>query len=398
MSALWAGSQQVVTARLPVCSDLFGQGSDNVLQVTLVTPDGKVVTTNECQNSDLFWAIRGGGGGTFGVLTHVTMRAYPSPSAVAHQIIVVANDNDDGVGFWDTLAGIYSLLPDLKRQGFAGNIFMDRPPLVPRRTLSWNLNLIIPESTDDHSLEARRALAPLLSYLDLQAAYVSYNSTLTFYPSWFQSWNHTVRTEPGVVAASGIAMASRLIPGSALTNSSSFLVSTIQSAWEVATSVRSPTSFLATTLQLVSESVTGFQAHLAIHQPSPFSPHLSISPTAAELNRTSLPSFWRTAPLQLFTVTTFPDDTTEGDERAVFEDVTNRPGRLLKEFAPNSGSYFNEGDAFDPDWQETYFGSRENYDALRRVKNSVDPDGQLWCVSCVGSESWRVQDGRLCRV
>jgi FAD/FMN-containing dehydrogenase len=34
----------------------------------IVTPNGDLVTANECQNKDLFWAIRGGGGGTFGVI------------------------------------------------------------------------------------------------------------------------------------------------------------------------------------------------------------------------------------------------------------------------------------------------------------------------------------------
>lgn len=37
----------------------YGLASDNVLEVELVTPDGKVVVANEDQNTDLFWALRG---------------------------------------------------------------------------------------------------------------------------------------------------------------------------------------------------------------------------------------------------------------------------------------------------------------------------------------------------
>ncbi|CAI4211103.1 unnamed protein product [Parascedosporium putredinis] len=44
----------------------YGLGSDHILEVELVTPDGEVVVANECQNEDLFWAVRGGGGSTFG--------------------------------------------------------------------------------------------------------------------------------------------------------------------------------------------------------------------------------------------------------------------------------------------------------------------------------------------
>lgn len=47
----------------------YGMGADNFVQATVVTPAGQIVVANEYQNSDLFWAIRGGGGGTWGVIT-----------------------------------------------------------------------------------------------------------------------------------------------------------------------------------------------------------------------------------------------------------------------------------------------------------------------------------------
>jgi hypothetical protein len=48
------------------------------LQYTVVTPNGKVVVANKCQNSDLFWALRGGGGGTFGVVLDSTHKVEPN--------------------------------------------------------------------------------------------------------------------------------------------------------------------------------------------------------------------------------------------------------------------------------------------------------------------------------
>ncbi len=47
------------------------------LEVELVTPDGVYRTASSCQNADLFFALRGGGGGTFGVVFEVTMLALP---------------------------------------------------------------------------------------------------------------------------------------------------------------------------------------------------------------------------------------------------------------------------------------------------------------------------------
>lgn len=58
-----------------VLSPVYGLGVDRVLQYKIVTPDGQLRTANECQNSDLFWALRGGGGGTFGVVLEATHKA-----------------------------------------------------------------------------------------------------------------------------------------------------------------------------------------------------------------------------------------------------------------------------------------------------------------------------------
>ena len=52
-------------------SPLFGLAVDNVLEADVVIADGTLLTTNACTNSDLFWAIRGGGGGTFGITTRI---------------------------------------------------------------------------------------------------------------------------------------------------------------------------------------------------------------------------------------------------------------------------------------------------------------------------------------
>jgi hypothetical protein len=40
-------------------STAYGLGSDHVLDFEVVTPDGAIRTANECQNTDLFWAMKG---------------------------------------------------------------------------------------------------------------------------------------------------------------------------------------------------------------------------------------------------------------------------------------------------------------------------------------------------
>ena len=58
-------------------STTFGLAVDNVISMTMVTVDGgSAVVANAFTNSDLFWALRGGGGGNFGIVTDVTFRVH----------------------------------------------------------------------------------------------------------------------------------------------------------------------------------------------------------------------------------------------------------------------------------------------------------------------------------
>lgn len=58
-------------------SNTLGLGVDNVLQIKAVLPNGTYVTANRCQNQDIFYALRGGGGSTFGVNMEMTTTAHP---------------------------------------------------------------------------------------------------------------------------------------------------------------------------------------------------------------------------------------------------------------------------------------------------------------------------------
>jgi FAD/FMN-containing dehydrogenase len=65
-----------------VVGRLYGLTCDNVIAVQIVTADGRVRECSADSEPDLFWACRGGGGGSFGIVTAFTFRTHPAPDLV----------------------------------------------------------------------------------------------------------------------------------------------------------------------------------------------------------------------------------------------------------------------------------------------------------------------------
>ena len=118
-------------------SHIYGLGVDQFLEFKVVTADGKLKVANEVSNPDLFWALRGGGGGSWGVVTQATVKVYKSPRALLQLLSINSstaslasyshlNDGADAAGLYDAVAYLGSQLPDMVDRG-AGGIFVTTP-------------------------------------------------------------------------------------------------------------------------------------------------------------------------------------------------------------------------------------------------------------------------------
>lgn len=349
-------------------SSTYGMGTDNVLQATIVTPEGEIVTANECLHPDLFWAIRGGGGGTFGIVTEVVMKAYPAPTVQSQEFLIMPADPDNLTDWWDAVTYFWSDLPRMKAGGLSGYFFV-APPItsgyfgfgIDTWSLLGRFSVFdAPNGTADSLME------PLIEYLTNHSSTVNHTFIPSSYSTFFESWNETIGFE--AVAVGGGVLGSRFLTEQSLTSDIEHLHSVLQNV-----------------------SITGYGLQ-----------GLFIA-NSANRNDVSLNPAWRDAVVHAIVIGGFLDSATLQEQRQVFDRVTNNLTPKLKSLAPDSGAYFNEADPNDPNWQYDFFG--ENYERLRSVKRRYDPDDVLWCRSCVGSERWVPEnlysgfdgDGRLCQ-
>jgi len=60
----------------------YGLTTDNILEMNIVTATKGLITVNTTTNSDLYWALRGAGGGNFGIVTKFVLRLYSAPPTI----------------------------------------------------------------------------------------------------------------------------------------------------------------------------------------------------------------------------------------------------------------------------------------------------------------------------
>jgi FAD/FMN-containing dehydrogenase len=82
----------------------YGLSCDNYLSLDVVLADGSFVTANSKDNSDLFWALRGGGG-NFGVVTSFEFKLHPVSTVIAGPVLWSLDKAKDAMRFYrDTMA------------------------------------------------------------------------------------------------------------------------------------------------------------------------------------------------------------------------------------------------------------------------------------------------------
>lgn len=184
-------------------SSSYGMGSDNLLEATIALPSGSVIVANPCQHADIFSAIRGGGGGTFGVVTEVVLKTYPSPQTTLSFFNLEAREGVPAGSFWDAMGYLHAQMQRLKEGGMQGYYYITGAPVSPSLSLSWAFMLFdAPPGTTE------TLMAPIEKYLNERAELFKHTTNITRAHSYWDMAQH-IPNEP--VATGGSAYGSRLL-------------------------------------------------------------------------------------------------------------------------------------------------------------------------------------------
>lgn len=330
---------------------------------------------NEHQNTDLFWALRGGGGGTFGIVTSVTLRTHPNAplSHVSMQVVRPAADEQ----FWRLTERLYEHLPGLNDLGMSLSSIMYPSTVAPsladgvpkqNRALLTLRGFLVGAATDGF-------MSALLS-LETALRSATDNATLTspanfhFNITTFPSIGHFYTAVLTGVDRGGAAtvVGSRLI-------SRDFIASPGGPA-AIANALSS--------IQLsANEAIAGNV----------------VSGGAVAANKdidSALHPAWRRTLSHVMIVRGWAVGTPLEEQQAIHEELTHVQVPILEALklpGEEMGSYLNEADGSELDFQRSFWG--ENYPRLYEIKKKWDPRGVFIVRRGVGSEDW--DDEGLCR-
>ena len=128
-------------------------------------------TVLDRQYPDLFWALLGGGGGTYGILTSVTYRTYSSlPVATAVMVIKTVSANITQALFTELLR----ITPQLSGAGWAGY----------GRVTNNHISFLAIAPNVSTTIASER-VRPFVQYATNMAGIVSQQTYVSQYPSWY---------------------------------------------------------------------------------------------------------------------------------------------------------------------------------------------------------------------
>lgn len=358
----------------------FGLAAASLLEAEIVTADGAVRIANACTEPELFWALKGGGGGSFGVVTRLTLRTHELPDYFGGTFMTIKAQSDTA---FRTLIGRFLAFyrdalfnphwGESVRFGHdntldAGMVFQGLDEARAREAwrpfLSW-----VESAPQDYTLGPERLIAALPARHFWDTDFLTKNV-----PAFVLHDDRPGAPSGNVFWRSNLGEAGWFLHG-------------YQSAWL-------PAALLATDSQdRLADALFAASRYwgVALH----FNKGLAGAPDeaiAAAGDTATNPAVTEAFALAITATSgppAFPGIPGHEPDLALARrhaEAIRATMAALLEVVPKAGSYVSESDYFLKDWQRGFWGA--NYDRLLAAKRRYDPDGLFFVHHGVGSEDW----------
>ena len=353
----------------------FGTAAAGLLEAEIVTADGAARVANAYTNPELFWALKGGGGGSWGVVTRLTLRTHDLPPFFGAALGTIKAQSD--AAFQRLIAHFF----DFYVENLFNPHWAEQISLGPNNTLELSMlsqGLDNPQvgsiwqgffdwakaSPQDFLISGSHWAGAFLArhYWDFSGNPSLIPDRRAGVPDYHGWW----RGDQDQVGAFLHGFELLWLPASLLQEGERQRLS--------------ETLFAASRYKKVdvqfSKGLAGAPDDVIASARD-----TAMNPTVTEAFALAViadgegpryPGLPRTAL-----------DVTAARRDAHLIDLA---AAELRRIAPDAGSYVSESNYFNPTWQDAFWGT--NYPRLREVKAKYDPDGLFFVHHGVGSEEW----------
>ena len=382
----------------------FGMAAAGLIEAEVVTADGQIRIANACNNPDLYWALKGGGGGTYGVISKVTVRTHDLPEYFGVANFKVKASSDDAfrrlirqfVGF------------------YAESLFNDHWGEQPRFRPD-NIFEVKMVSQGLDRAEANKIWKPFLDWVKNSSNDYSFQGRVTIgsLPAqhfWDVDWWKEHFVELGIPRTGMLSgMLDRVLvdvipqptfnfderPG-ANPNNAWWKGDAFQCGWYLwaMESLWLPASLLdKNSQQKLADALFAASRHsgLELH----LNKGLAGAPTdviAAARDTATNPAVLDAFALAIVGAAQdsaypgIPGHEPNVDQGRAARKRVDQCVDQLRAVTGAIGAYWSESNYFEKDWQQAYWGG--NHARLAQIKAKYDPDGLFFVHNGVGSEQW----------
>jgi hypothetical protein len=351
----------------------FGTAAAGLLEAEVVTADGKIRTVNACSDPELFWALKGGGGGSWGVVTKVTLRTHALPEFFGYASGTIKAQSDDAY------RRLIARLLDFYADNLLTPHWGEQISFTPQNVLKLSM---VCQGLDKSQVPA--IWQPFFDWVKAAPKDFAIVEPLNAgaVPSrhwWDVAGNPSMipDSRPGVPAYHGWWMGDQGQVGAYLYG--------YESLWLPATLLKPDNR----------KRLAG--ALFASSRYKPVSLHTnkglggaSEETLAAVRDTATNPAVMGAFALAIIADGEVPEP---GAAPRIDAEKAHRSAHAidtaaaeLRKVAPDSGSYVSESNYFNPQWQSAFWG--EHYARLSAVKAKYDPEGLFFVHHGAGSEEW----------